>query len=128
MYRGICLLILLLGIHCSNNGVGTAGPGIEPADLSMGSADLSTGAADMSMGPADMSMPGSEKICSAGGWCWENPLAQGNNLFGAWGADANNVWAIGQSGTILKGDYDPPIRTYTDPRMEMSCGLPRKLT
>ena len=51
-----------------------------------------------------------------------------NELHGVWALDPNNVWAVGVGGTILKGNYDLPIRTYTDPRMEMSCGLPRSLT
>jgi hypothetical protein len=36
------------------------------------------------------------------GWCWDNPLPQGNALRGIWGKDANNAWAIGASGTIVK--------------------------
>jgi len=46
------------------------------------------------------------------------------NLYSVWGSDASNIWAVGGGGTILNGDYDPRIRTYTDPRMEMSCKLP----
>lgn len=52
----------------------------------------------------------------------------GVNLYGVWGTDVNNVWAVGDFGTILKGDYDPAIRTYTDSRMEMSCKLPARPT
>ena len=40
--------------------------------------------------------------CSSDGWCWRNPLPQGNLLGATWGSDANNVWAVGDSGTILK--------------------------
>ena len=37
-----------------------------------------------------------------GTWVWQNPLPQGNSLNDAWGTDANNVWAVGWNGTILK--------------------------
>jgi hypothetical protein len=39
--------------------------------------------------------------CSPDGWC---PLASGtsNQLNGVWASDANNVWAVGSAGTILK--------------------------
>ena len=49
-----------------------------------------------------------------------------DNLLGVWGSDADNAWAVGVGGAILNGDYDPPIRTYTDLRMEMSCQLPAR--
>lgn len=42
------------------------------------------------------------RICSADGYCWENPLPQGNFLLAVWGKDASQVWAVGYSGTILK--------------------------
>lgn len=42
------------------------------------------------------------RICSSGGWCWYNPLPQGNTLIAIWGSDAQNVWAVGSSGAILK--------------------------
>ena len=41
-------------------------------------------------------------ICSADDYCWQNPLPQGNALRGVWGSDANNVWAVGDAGTILR--------------------------
>jgi len=34
-------------------------------------------------------------------WNWLRPLPQGNPLAGVWCADANHVWATGDSGTIL---------------------------
>lgn len=43
-----------------------------------------------------------EGICSKDGWCWRNPLPQINGLVSTWGSDANNVWAVGREGTILK--------------------------
>ncbi len=34
-------------------------------------------------------------------WCWEDPLPQGNNLNAVWGSGTNDVWAVGEKGTIL---------------------------
>ena len=43
-------------------------------------------------------------VCSADGWCWRNPLPQGNYLPSIWGSDANNVWAVSDFGVIVKWD------------------------
>src|SRR5215510_5695776 len=65
--------------------------------------------------PASIAVTGSDEnvtgrpltggaICSGDGWCWRNPLPQGNPLFGVWGSGANDVWAVGGPGTILHWD------------------------
>src|SRR2546425_4492046 len=43
-------------------------------------------------------------VCSSDGWCWSNPLPQGNSLYSAWGSASNDVWAVGEGGTILHWD------------------------
>lgn len=43
-------------------------------------------------------------ICSASGWCWCDTTLQSNALAGVWGAGANDVWAVGEAGTILHWD------------------------
>src|SRR5438552_18810283 len=45
-----------------------------------------------------------EPVCSSDGWCWSNPLPQGNHLHSAWGSASNDVWAVGEGGTILHWD------------------------
>ncbi len=45
-------------------------------------------------------------LCSApqsctDGWCWENPLPQGNTLRAVWAASPTAVWAVGDHGTLL---------------------------
>jgi hypothetical protein len=40
--------------------------------------------------------------CSIDSWCWQSPLPQGEQLSAVWGSDANNVWAVGAEGAILK--------------------------
>ena len=50
----------------------------------------------------DGSFTPSPPVCNVDPWCWQNPLPQGNHLYGVWGSDANNVWAVGLGGTIVK--------------------------
>ncbi len=38
------------------------------------------------------------------GWTWLNPLPQGNNLRALWGSGPNNIYAVGDVGTILHYD------------------------
>jgi hypothetical protein len=52
-------------------------------------------------GVAGPCQPVPGKICSIDCWCWENPLPQGNSLFGVWGSSASDVFAVGRNGTIL---------------------------
>ncbi|HEX9399600.1 MAG TPA: hypothetical protein VF912_05775 [Anaeromyxobacter sp.] len=42
--------------------------------------------------------------CSADGWCWENPLSQGNPLEAVWARSATDAWAVGTGGTALHWD------------------------
>lgn len=51
-------------------------------------------------------------ICSGAvscvdGWCWENPLPQGNTLAAVWASSERDVWAVGEVGTLLRynGQY-----------------------
>ena len=45
-----------------------------------------------------------QTVCSSDGWCWSNPLPQGNTLISVWGTASTDVWAVGASGTILHWD------------------------
>jgi hypothetical protein len=42
-----------------------------------------------------------QQVCSANGWCWENPYPQGNALHGVWAAASDDIWAVGDVGTVL---------------------------
>src|SRR5512134_2915119 len=44
------------------------------------------------------------RVCTAPGWCWQNPLPQGNPLFAVWGRTPSDVWAVGPIGTIIHFD------------------------
>src|SRR4051812_39690352 len=41
------------------------------------------------------------EICTDDGWCWANPLPQGNGLYAVYASSATNVWTGGMFGTIL---------------------------
>jgi hypothetical protein len=43
-------------------------------------------------------------LCTTDGWCWEHPLPQGNALRAVHGSGPNDVWAVGDRGTILHFD------------------------
>ncbi len=42
--------------------------------------------------------------CSPEGFCWEHPTPQGNYLRRVWGFSKNDIWAVGDLGTILHYD------------------------
>ncbi len=44
---------------------------------------------------------GLARLCTSQGWCWENPLPQGNSLRAVWAASATEAWAVGDVGTLL---------------------------
>ena len=43
-------------------------------------------------------------LAQGSGWTWQNPLPQGNNLNAVWGNGPNEVFAVGDHGTILHYD------------------------
>jgi hypothetical protein len=55
-------------------------------------------------------------------WMWESPLPQGNDILGAWGSSASDIFAVGEYGTMLHYDgsewsiqptgLQPPERWY----------------
>jgi len=144
---GIVVLFGLLG--CPSNRSEDCAPGQRDCSSAQDMAMLTT-ESDLAMptsdpdlampvddlaAPPDFSLPppslcpttglaGSRKVCNANGYCWESPLPAGRHLFAVSGRDMSNIWAVGNGGAIVKGDYDPPIRTYTDLRMEMPCLRP----
>jgi hypothetical protein len=48
--------------------------------------------------------PGPALDCSSGGWCWQNPLPQGNTLRAVSGASAKDIWAVGDRYTAIHYD------------------------
>ena len=48
--------------------------------------------------------PQDTTVISPDGWGWQNPLPQGNDLYGIWGTSSSDVYAVGEGGTILHFD------------------------
>lgn len=59
----------------------------------------------------------SRQVCSRDGWCWQNPLIQGNDLWRIVPTSdpKQRYWAIGSYGTILRwnGQYWSPLPSGT---------------
>ena len=72
------------------------------SDLSVGTPDLSD-ATDLGLA-GDLEITGPKGVCSVDRWCFTNPLPQGNTIWSAWALDANNVWAVGEAGTLIHWD------------------------
>lgn len=55
-------------------------------------------------GPGTVKVGFAPRICSPDNWCWQNPLPQGLTLRGVWGAASDDIWAVGDYGTIMHYD------------------------
>ncbi|MEW5742048.1 MAG: hypothetical protein AB1938_24245 [Myxococcota bacterium] len=55
-------------------------------------------------GVAAPNLCGMPRVCTAAGWCWENPLPQGATLHAAFRADERHTWFVGEMGTVLLFD------------------------
>ncbi|HSA24635.1 MAG TPA: putative metal-binding motif-containing protein, partial [Myxococcota bacterium] len=53
--------------------------------------------------PSCQGGPPAGPLCGPLGWCWENPLPQGNDLLGVWGQGAQ-AWGVGPNGIIVRFD------------------------
>jgi hypothetical protein len=43
-------------------------------------------------------------FCNDGGWCWANPTPQGLTLYSVHGSRDDDVWAVGDHGTVVHWD------------------------
>ena len=79
-------------------------PADRPADMNV--ADLSydaTPVSDAIQGDGAVVAPGLQPVCTASGWCWSNPLPQGEQLE-VWGTSASDLWGVGPVGMIRHFD------------------------
>ena len=64
---------------------------------------------------------------NVGGTWSTDPMSRvlnSGDMRAVWGNSRQNIWPVGEAGAILNANYDSPIRTYTDLRMETSCERP----
>jgi hypothetical protein len=59
---------------------------------------------DEDAGERDAALPEPKPVCSADGFCWEQPLPQGESLRAVWAAGERDVWAVGDNGALLHYD------------------------
>lgn len=69
-----------------------------PGDASAGDED--SGAADA----ATRAEPTASPLCSTDGFCWSRPAPQGETLRAAWAASPDDVWLVGDHGSLLHYD------------------------
>lgn len=55
-------------------------------------------------------LPKQKPVCLPDGWCWQSPVLQGNRIAAVWAASEKDVWAVGETGTLLHYDGDAWIR------------------
>lgn len=45
-----------------------------------------------------------KQVCGVEGWCWQRPRPTGEYIYRIWGAAADDLWALGDNGLMLRGD------------------------
>lgn len=70
------------------------------------------------MGPTKVKAEVARYACNKDNWCWVSPLPQGLNLHAIWGTASDDVWAVGDLGTILH--YDGVLWKVEVPAREQS--------
>ncbi len=73
-------------------------------DAGPGCATLDCGlcAAGTECGVSRLNRCDTPRLCMNDGWCFENPLPQGNTLRGAWAIDGRAAWLVGDNATLLR--------------------------
>ena len=59
---------------------------------------------DDDAGEQDAALPQRKPVCSVDGFCWEQPLPQGESLRAVWAASERDAWAVGDNGALLHYD------------------------
>jgi hypothetical protein len=73
---------------------------------------------DGGVGPLGPPVP----VCGAAGFCWENPLPQGNDLYRAFARTGDDVWFAGLGGTLLHWD-DVALSSLVTPTTVQLTGV-----
>lgn len=101
------------GLRLAKELTGTLTVGIDAYDAELckvGSGSVSTPvgspyrfeitASMKTVSPRQCPPPPPAKTCAPNLFCWSNPLPQGNTFQSLWAVAANDVWAVGDAGTI----------------------------
>ena len=89
-----CMLLLLTGCQTAMS----ADPGRD-----LGSSSDDAGVFDQGL-MADLSAGGTQPFCSVDGWCWRNPLPQGNPLQAVYAASPSRIWMVPNRFVLSKSD------------------------
>ena len=85
---------------CSGDGPTHAGAGRLDAGRDVdGTVDEDAGAHTH-----DAGLPERMPVCSTDGFCWEQPLPQGESLRAVWASGERDAWAVGDNGSLLHYD------------------------
>jgi hypothetical protein len=89
-------------------GPGGAGPARGPGDGAAGNSAAGRRDAGAAGGDAPCPADPDRQICEPDGWCWENPLPQGRDVFAVWVPAPREIWG-GLEGALLnrnaKGEW-----------------------
>lgn len=75
-----------------------------PADPGAGGlpdAAVADAAASDAASPDDAAVGAPSAVCTVDGWCWRNPLPQGNALYSVYAADPTHVFVAGIRGNLM---------------------------
>jgi hypothetical protein len=87
------LVAALLVVGCARSDLLAPGPRAVDAGVGPTTVDTGVGVSTVEAG-----------ACPIEGWCWVNPLPQGNSLHGVWASGPTDAWAVGAAGTIVHWD------------------------
>lgn len=99
----VAAFALASGCQCGPGELPLPGGGSSPGAAGAGSDGGAAGGSDA----GDLFDAGSGQprgACLSNGWCWLYPLPQGNALFDVHGTSANDVWAGGALGALVRFD------------------------
>ncbi|HVT08842.1 MAG TPA: hypothetical protein VHO67_15395, partial [Polyangia bacterium] len=69
--------------------------------------------------PPDNPPPNVPGLCTSEGWCWTHPLPTGDRFTQAFGIGADEVWAVGTSGTLVRFHQDGTWSAVPSPMTEV---------
>lgn len=108
-WGGVTIALMTCLAACTNAGsMGTAIRPVRPRPAARTYREPPTSFPDSLVGTQPQAGPKQRPLttgwCSGDGWCWDNPLPQGQDLHAVWGRSGSDVLAVGAQGTVLHFD------------------------